>query len=165
MAKPTPRRVPSDDCLVTVDGVEYAVHEEEWVDLLPGMNVQALAALEGLHRIGVTLNTVKGEPDEYIRALEAVNRYFDDACAFLAGRVVAWNWTDLKGNALPDPSLEVLKALDAGEILWLLEAAQGETKAQRKNALAPSPTTSSAIGSPATGAKRNISARSRTRQR
>ncbi len=165
MSKPQPTRIASDDCAVTVDGVACYPHEGEWVELYRLQSVAELQAMEQMTRLTVALQAAQGEPDEAQRSLAIMNAAFGDACACLAGRVVAWNWTDLSGAPLPPPAGNpaVLARLSVEEVSWLLARNAAETAGERKNGSAPSPTTSSATASTATGASRSITARSRSR--
>jgi hypothetical protein len=59
--------------------------------------------------------------------------------AFVAGRLVSWNWTDMDGEPLPAPSAEVIGTLEDDEVQWLGAVvmngkAPGEAEAETKNA-------------------------------
>lgn len=154
MAKPSARRVPSDDYEVEADGITYRPHEGEWVEVMPGITVGERMAYVGLARLGVTIQAAAGERDEYARLTEAAERYYEMVCASLARRVVAWNWTDQFGVPLPPPrdNPDVFRLIDETELNYLAAITRGETVTERKNALPPSPITSSATRSPATAA-------------
>lgn len=144
MAKPQPLRFPSDDCPVSVGGTIYYPHEGEYVELFPVASVAELATFGEIFRLGVDMNAAKGEPDEAVRIGDLLSRHFDEACNLLAGRVVAWDWTDLRGQPYGQPSVEVIRKLAAEEIIWLIGLSQnGETPTQRKKGLPGLPTMSS----------------------
>ncbi len=143
MAKARPRRIASDDCIVTMDGEAFTPHEGEWVEMHRGLTIGGLQAIAGMQRIGVDLQAIQGEEDAAAQALAQLGPHFERLCAYLAPRIVDWNWTDDAGRPLPKPdgTTAPLLLLNAQEINWLLAAAMGETPAERKNAWPPSATT------------------------
>ncbi len=131
MAKIPARRVSSDDCAVHVGrkiegkkitdpGIEYKVHEGEWVDVIPMAAVRQYLAIRDLQ---------SGKEAQMEGGL-------DKLCIQLAERVTAWNWKDNEGAALPQPyhNPAVLQQLTEDELLWLFTAVLGETLGERKNA-------------------------------
>lgn len=165
MAKPHPKVIPSDDCVVTVDGEVFHPHEGETVTMYAGMTIGEQRAGIELQRLGVILASAEGDPDERLAAAEATGTMLRMICEGLADRVVAWTWTDKRGRPLPQPdgTPEAFERLDDDELRWLMNASRGETAAQRKNALGPSETTSSATASAAMTSRNSDSARSLTR--
>lgn len=144
-----PRRVASDDCAVHIGrryenqtlvdpGETYYTHAGEWVDVLPVGSMQALFAWNRLQVPNVPDGTLTEHYQEYLRELDAALMAI---CTQLATVVVAWNWTDLVGQPLPQPygRPDVLQALELEELTWLKAAAGGETTGERKNGSAPSP--------------------------
>jgi hypothetical protein len=152
MAKPQSRRVPSDDCEVTVDGEVYRPHEGESVWFLPGMPSDIWETLYAMARLADELKAVDGEPDEIEKTLGLMEGHFRTACRILARQLVRWDWTDMASEPLPQPRghPETIKQLDDDEVHWLIRALRGQTAGQRGNASAPSPTTSSDTESPGT---------------
>ena len=151
MAKPLPKRVPSDDCAVLIDGAVYYPHEGEYVDVMPGMSVGELQSIEHLRRLGVEIQALEGEPDAQSRLLALLDPHYEELYRLLAARLVAWNWTDDRGRAIgPPDDVANLRTLRPEELYYLLFAAQGETPGARKNGWRPSQTISSAIASMAT---------------
>ncbi len=135
MGKPKPRRITSDDCEVSVDGETCTPHEGEWVEMFTNWAVGELKAINDFRRMRVKLDAVEGENDEAARSMEIMEQAFEGVLESLAGRVVAWNWTDWQGRPLPQPdgTKEPLRRLHSDELLWLLNAGQGEAPAERKN--------------------------------
>lgn len=135
MAKPQAVTIPSDDCLVNIDGVRYALHEGETVTLIHGMSVGAMTSLNAMLQIGPKLAAADGEPDEKLQHARLADDAMQALCAALAPRLVAWTWTDVAGRPLPQPdgTTGPLMALDPAEIGWLVMAAKGETAGARKN--------------------------------
>ena len=128
-----PKRIPSDDCLVYVgrkiegdkimeQGIAYAVHKDEWVEILPISTVGEAIAISSMLGLGIKQTT------EIAKKLEQL-------CDGLAKRVTDWNWTGMDGKKLPKPynRPDVIKSLTEDEIVWLTTASQGETPGQRKN--------------------------------
>lgn len=132
MAKPVPVEVKSDDCTVTVNGVAYTPHEGESVWLFQGQSVGEMRALGRLMGLQTVIDGAKGEKGQEaaMAVLRAVDEAFDDICAMLAPRVVSWNWTDLRGDPLPQPdgSPDGLARLESEELFWLLQAARGDNR-------------------------------------
>lgn len=149
MSKPQPQRIPSDDCVVTINGTEYHPHEGEWVEVLAGMTVREYQALSRLVDYGMQLLAAQGEPDEQQQVMRLTDQQMDELCVALADRVLDWNWTDLRGRPLPKPdgTPEPLRRLQAQELRWLSTATQGERPADRGKGLSDSPITSSATPS------------------
>jgi len=135
MAKPKARRIPSDDCAVASGGETYYPHEGEWVEIRPVASIAEVRALDGLRRLKVELDAAAGESDEAVRVLSIMDKHFGAVCESLARRMVAWSWTDDNGEPMPQPASQpkVLEQLKGDEILWLMNAAQGESGAARKN--------------------------------
>lgn len=147
MAKPTVRVVPSDDCIVTIGGEDFALHEKEWVRVMPGYPIALFKAVRGIQGLKVKIDALEG--DDAAKAVETVvlmDSSFDDIVALLRDRILGWNWTDDAGVPYPQPKEhpEVFERLQAFEILYLVGVLQGEAPAERKNGSRPSPTTSSA---------------------
>lgn len=135
MAKPQPIEVKSDDCIVTIDGEKYALHEGESVWLVPGLSVGTIHAMNGLMGVSAQMDAAKGEPDELATITRLADRSFQAVCEALAQRVQRWTWTDVNGRPLPQPNGEpdAFGALMPEELFWLLSAAKGETASPRKN--------------------------------
>lgn len=131
MAKPLPRQVSSDDCVVTVNGEPCTPHEGEFVWLFQGQSMSELRGLSKLMGLQTAMDVAKGDTDAGTvqELLEGINAAFDDICKMLAPRVVRWDWTDLRGDPLPQPdgTPGPLARLDTQELMWLLTAAKGET--------------------------------------
>lgn len=136
MAKPQAIEIKSDDCVVTIDGEKYALHEGESVWLIPGLSVGTIRAMNTLMAVGPRMDAAKGEPDELATITRLADESFQAVCEALAQRVQRWTWTDLLGNALPQPggAVESFQSLTPEELFWLLSAAKGETAGARKNA-------------------------------
>lgn len=165
MAKPLPRRVPSDDCAVDLDGDTYYPHEGEWVEIVGVPSVAELQAFTALAALGQDLAVAEGEPDEAGQAAAAIDRHFTAVCAALAERIVAWNWTDMRGRELPSPdgNPAVFASLSTEELYYLTRVARGERAADRKNDSRPTVTTSSATAQPVMAAARSTTGRNLTR--
>lgn len=129
------KRIDSSDCIVypsrvieggvIVDqGEGFAVHEGEWVEIIP---VRSLKENFGL------LSLIKDDKQKIGSALI-------DICETLSKRITGWNWTDNNGEDLPNPhnKPEILHELTEDEIAWLMTAVKGETPGGRKNVSEPS---------------------------
>ncbi len=183
MSKPLPRRIPSDDYDQKDRGEFLHPHEGEAIELIGRSTVGELQATQRFRRASVELNILKGEPDAYGKSLEILDGVFEDMCRRLAQRITAWDWTDDSGRPLVpwndewedletgkkrpcarlDGSPEPFRALSAPELYYLVDVAQSEAPAERKNGSSGSTTTSSATASVSTTEPSSISGRSRTR--
>tara|TARA_Y100000310_G_scaffold317685_1_gene370839 strand:+ start:16601 stop:17035 length:435 start_codon:yes stop_codon:yes gene_type:complete len=139
--------VESDDCVVAIgrkvsgdrivdEGAAHHVHEGEWVDIIPVGAMTQYIALDKLRRALTNPNQ-----DGLANSMESL-------CRSIASRVMAWNWTDMKGMPLPPPTSEVIQELAEDEIIYLVNAIQGETVAERKNASGRSPKKPSTVKRP-----------------
>ncbi len=118
------RRIPADDCVVTVNGEKCRIHEGEWVEVVPVATIGQTLEMSGIKLAGMN-------SEEQIRgAIETI-------CGQLAKRILGWNLTDVMGEPIPNPhgKPEVLQALTTEELFWLVAQVQrGETPEARKNA-------------------------------
>lgn len=124
----TGRRVPSDDCLVTVNGENVAIHEGEWVEVddlrsyreiealtrFERLKVDALAAEEIGREVPPITDDMSPEQraklaemqqvemrrrmEERIRIGRLQDAAFEDLCRYLADRLFRWTWTDRRGR-------------------------------------------------------------------
>lgn len=144
--KPPPRIVPSDDCVVTVDGVEYHPHEGESVSIAPGYSVGDLQLQHELQALRVKLDAIAGDDDEGARQVAILDNSYTSAIEVLSARLLGWTWTDDAGDPLPQPhkAPSAFSRLRLDEIYYLIQAVKGETPGEQKNGSRPSRTSSSA---------------------
>lgn len=143
------RRIASDDCIVHVgrqidleskqitnEGTSYAVHEGEWIEVLPIGSIRKYLALMQLSQ---------SVQDQDPATLESA---LDRLCHEVAERVLDWNWTGMDGQLLPKPyrNTEVMRGLCEDELIWLAMATQGESVGEKKSDMTPSQGISSARG-------------------
>jgi hypothetical protein len=138
LAKPIPKRIPSDGCGVQIDGEVCYPHEGEWVELVTHETVGEMRARVAFARLGAELDGVDGGPREVQEKNEIWDHHHHQLCRFLARRVLAWNWTDDGGAPLPPPrnaegEPDGLLCLRASELYWLMTVTGGEREADRKN--------------------------------
>ena len=125
------QRIEADSCVVTVGrviegdkitdvGKPMKVHEGEWIEIIPTVNVQEYLAKRSF-------------------LVSADNGSILELSQGLARRIVAWNWTDLMGEPLPQPygRPDVLQGLSVDELFWLARQPE-EGLVARKNGFAPS---------------------------
>lgn len=144
MAKPPVRQVPSDDCVVEVDGVEYRIHEDEWVKVIASFAVGSLKIMRRVTELQSQMDSL--EDDDRIRSVILMDDTVDELIDVLQNRVVEWTWTDDLGKPLPQPfgNPEAFRPLRLEELMYLALVVRGEAPEEQKNASAPSRTTSSA---------------------
>lgn len=157
MAKPRVTRVPSDTCVVTINGEVYHPHEGEWIDVIPApQTVAERQAMVRLQIAGKKLRAASGDEDEQEQVDAFLEGDFGMALRIAAKRIVAWNWTDMRGEQLPQPdgNAAVLRELSDEELGWLIGACNGrppeEEVEEEKKDSASSLTTSSATEPPPT---------------
>ena len=139
------KKIDSSDCIVHIgqqiqdgniveQGQPYAIHKNEWVELLPLITMKESFALMKIANMDDTASNVDNSLNE--------------VCQALAKRVVDWNWTGLDGKELPKPyqNVEVFKDLVNEELIWLITATTGETPSEQKKDLSPLPNTLSEEG-------------------
>ena len=113
------KKILSDECSINIgrvieneeivdEGQDYFIHKGEWVEIVPVMSVKEVLQLSRLQ------NTVDGQFGNSLQEL----------CVQLSKRILAWNWTDLSGEPLPQPfnHPEILEDLSSDELLWLVNA-------------------------------------------
>lgn len=130
-SKPPYRIIRSDDCVITVNGVQYYPHAGEQVAFVAAIRLDTLLMAMRLQNLqGTDLSTVGGE-----EAAEFA-QMFSDLCIELAQCIRGWSWTgdevDESGEytVLPWPSsldgrIAVLRGRSMDEIMWLVGAAFG----------------------------------------
>ena len=128
-----PIRIPSDACAVWVGRVvidgevtepweAHFLHKGEWVEIIPYESIGAI---------------LRGASQPEAVDLEAKVARLHAVCATVAGRVAAWNWTDIIGDPLPPPygDPSIIERLSNDEVTWLSGALlASESVGQRKNA-------------------------------
>jgi hypothetical protein len=128
MSKPAPRRIPSDDCELEVDGATFHPHAGEWVEILPVRLVGDARLLVKIIAVAGDLAALNGD-SAAITARMA--EHFDEGVAFVRPRLVAWSWSDLQGDPLPQPKADpaVLHQLTGEELWYLVAVIQGRNPA------------------------------------
>jgi len=132
------RTIICDDCVVRIgikvedgkitdEGEEVRVHEGEWVKFIPISTIRQHIYLQRL--MGFTHATA----DKTEGALVALVKE-------LSERIIAWNWTDILYEELPQPHKNpaAFAKLSESELVYLIRALT-ETVGQRKNAGSASP--------------------------
>lgn len=147
MAKPKPIRIPSDACEVPINGQTYHPHEGEWAEIMPGFLVRDQRMAVKVMRLQQAAKASKGDDDEQQQQVIIMGDVNAELCAALAAKVLAWNWTDMRGQPIPlDGTPEPFYALSALELLYLLSLTGAETAVEKKVGSKRSGTTSSATG-------------------
>ncbi len=109
-----------EDGQITVPGTPHYVHVGEWVELMP-----VLAVKEVMHLSRLQMGAAdRGSLGESLGQL----------CQELSKRVLSWNWTDLLGQEMEQPHNrpDVLEALSADELLWLVNATSDKEPADAR---------------------------------
>ena len=140
--KPTARIVPSDDCVVTIDGVDYALHEGESVTVVPGFSVGDIQLMRRFSELQPQLDAATSPGEQIGITADTCNEIIDALCK----RLLAWTWTDDAGRYLPQPlgNPVAFAPLRVEELMYLALVVRGESPGERKNGSRPSRTSSSA---------------------
>lgn len=148
MAKPPVKMIPSDDCIITVEDVEYNLHEGEHITAVVAASPGDLHQSIRLQQFGQELEAVDTDEERQLLLIRG-DEILENLVGFIAARVISWDWTDDLGNALPQPAHnpDVLRQLRWEELFYLQRILTGTNPAQLKNGGRPSPTTSSATKS------------------
>jgi hypothetical protein len=128
-----PKKIDSSDCVVHIgqriqegkiveEGESFAVHENEWVKIIPVTTMGESLALMNI----TSIDTETGANAQ---------KSFDVLCESLSKRVVDWNWTGIDNELMPKPykNPQVFKDLQNEELIWLVSASVGETPGEQKN--------------------------------
>lgn len=116
MGKVPSRRYPTDDFVVMVGGEVYRPHEGEWVEMRGGPSWDFMRDAASVTRLEKTPFNQMNPQDSQL-----MTDMLDRLLAFLASRLVAWNWTGADGEPLPPPTKDVLGMIDRDEVLWLIQ--------------------------------------------
>ena len=162
MAKPPTRQVPSDDCIVDIDGVEYHLHEGEWVKVVSSFAVGSLRIMRRMTELQSQMDAL--EDDEQIRKVILMDDTVGELVDVLQRRIVEWNWTDDLDNPLPQPfhNPAAFQSLRLEELMYLALVVRGDSPDEQKNGSAPSQISSSATKQPTSQAS-SSGGRSRSR--
>lgn len=131
MSKPPTRRVNSDGCIVTIDGVETHPHEGEWVEVVGLLTLTEQKVFWNFNRLSGQLAALVGAKDGLEKQSDVLDAGYEAACMVLGHRIVAWNWTDDWGKPLaaPDGTMGPILGLHAEEIYYLRDVAQDRVTA------------------------------------
>ena len=126
MSKIPSRKVNCSDCLVVREGKECMLHVDEWIEVIEGGTIRQQLAMYDLRKEAAGENP---DPDKMAQSLAQI-------CQEVSIRVMAWNWTDLNGEPLPQPyrNPDVIASLRNEELAYLIKAVAGEAPGERKNA-------------------------------
>ena len=148
MAKPPAKRIPSDDCVLVQDGMEYTPHEGEWIEVVTGYTVADMQDANRFQKLMDDRQAIgDDEQEELLAWVQRADAILGDLSRSIDSRLVAWSWTDARSRPLPPPSPEVIASLSWDELAYLLRVVRGQTETDRKNGSAPSLTTTSATAS------------------
>jgi len=139
MSKPKPIRVICDDCTVTIGEVEYHPHEDEWVEIVPGLRVGDFAEDIRLMALQAEYEAVRDDaqqgPAKALEVSQLMADFYRRSAGLIAKRLYAWNWTDDDGKPLAQPHLNeaVILSLRSEEVGYLLGVLRGNRGSDSKN--------------------------------
>lgn len=158
MAKPQPIRIPSDDYTMELRGKTYRPHEGEWVELIPVQTAADARAMHIVSQLQSDVEAAEGDAEAALEVARIANEQMYVLASSLAQRVIAWTWTDMRGEPLAQPSgdPELFLALPMSEFHYLLNLNE-ESPLGKLNGSHDSDSTSSGTKSsqPARTASRN----------
>jgi hypothetical protein len=151
VSKPPIPRVPSDDCLVEVDGVHLRPHVGEWVEVRPGQSMDFLRADLALQRVADQFRSAReAEDPQHAPSGEDLEAAYDRICAALAGQIYRWTWTNDLGEPIVPWNIDrdgppcadvhgnvaAIRSLDTDEIAYLRRICRDPYGALRSQAAA-----------------------------
>lgn len=119
MVKQPPRQVPSDDCVVEIDGIESHPHKGESVTLAGWFDMDDLRLM---YQFGELLGQISAsEDEEALRLVNTSDPLLEKFIGALTPLIVSWSWSDVSGKPLPQPyrNAAAFKALSLGELVYL----------------------------------------------
>jgi hypothetical protein len=123
---PDPVVISSDDCVVTIDDVDYTPHVGETVTVTPGFAVGSMSLVARLQAMQPQI-LAADSTEESNAVLLKMSGVIDDVIAMIAPRIVSWTWTNAARLPLQNPPTEAtLRGLDSKELMWLLAVIQGQ---------------------------------------
>ena len=85
------------DGVIKIEGTPVAMHEGEWVEIVPVMTLREMLSLQRLQK------SIK----------ENESKDFTALCVELSKRVTAWNWTEIPTLLIPLSSMASMQATKA----------------------------------------------------
>lgn len=127
----------SDDCELTFGGESYYPHQGETVTYIPGLTVGAMLQITQLAKLAPRMEAMdKDTPQaESIAVMSEFGEIVEQMKDEIAGQIVAWSWTDRRGQPYAAPAAEpgVFNRLEIKELMYLGLLLRGESEgAQRK---------------------------------
>lgn len=162
--KPQPRRVPSDDCEVTIGGQSYYPHVGESLWVLGTESIGQMKSRWAFLYLSSELDEAKEDPrgedetdEAYAERVNRANRerikliesQYDDLVAWFADRLDRWDWTNNRGKPLPelDGTIKPFMSLSMDEVYYIKSILTGEGPAEALNGASVSANSSSATAS------------------
>ncbi len=163
--KPQPRRVPSDDCEVTIRGDSFYPHVGESLWVIGSESIGQMKSRWAFLHLSSELDEAKEDPrgenesdEDYQKRVERANgdrirlieSQYDDLVHWFADRLDRWDWTDNRGDPLPtlDRTITPFMGLSMDEVYYIKSVLSGEGPAESLNVATDSASDSSATASP-----------------
>jgi hypothetical protein len=164
--RPSNRRISNDDFVLTVNGVDHAPHQGEWIEVRPITSMADLAQITSIQIAWNEIQAIGSDPAQTVRSAELAQQVLDSLVSRFVRIITQWNWTDvMSGEALAQPAENegaAVRGLSVDELQYLFILTAPEGTADRKNGSQPSPTASLATATPKTS-RSSRKGRSRTK--
>lgn len=148
--KPQPRRVPSDDCEVTIGGKSYYPHVGESLWVIGSESIGQMKSRWAFLHLSAELDEAKEDPrgegeseEQYAKRVERANgdriklieSQYDDLVHWFAERLDHWDWTDNRGDPMPslNRTIEPFMSLSMDEVYYIKNVLSGEGPAEALN--------------------------------
>lgn len=148
--KPQPRRVPSDDCEVTIRGESFYPHVGESLWVIGSETIGQMKSRWAFLHLSSELDEAKEDPqkdgespEDYQKRVEKANgdrirlieSQYDDLVHWFAERLDRWDWTDNRGESLPplNRTIEPFMGLSMDEVYYIKNVLTGEGPAETLN--------------------------------
>jgi hypothetical protein len=148
--KPQPRRVPSDDCEVTIRGESYHPHVGESLWVIGSETIGQMKSRWAFLHLSSELDEAKEAPqaegeseEDYKKRVEKANgeriklieAQYDDLVHWFAVRLAKWDWTDNASHPHPelDGTITPFMNLSMDEVYYIKNVLSGEGPAEALN--------------------------------
>lgn len=132
-AEPRGVVVPSDDCVVPVDGEPTYPHKGECIRVIRGRwTIEEVRVAGRLGAKQADIDALEESDPGYATAVDLIfGGMVDDLQRIVARRVIEWDWTDAYGArmALPSEDPHVFNNVTIEELVYVFAACRGSNPA------------------------------------
>ena len=119
------KRIACDECPAVMGEDVIYPHVDQWLDLLPLQSLGETFLMSEYSRLSVDLAAAEGDTDDMRDLNRKMIDTYGEILEMLAGRILAWNWTDAAGRELGDPTdPKSYRKITQTEMWWLVRVLQ-----------------------------------------